>query len=91
MTLLARVGAWQGRLSVTDLGELSVGGVFDEIDISVSVAKKGLSLCAAPAWFTTSVFGGRRCEDAPLCLMLPQPRSSHGVLSAMSHTEVTKL
>ena len=40
MTLIAPVGAWQGRLSVTDLGELSVGGVFDEIDISVQWLKE---------------------------------------------------
>jgi hypothetical protein len=35
--------------------------------------------------------GCRRCKDAPFCLMLTQPRSSRGVDSAMSHTEVTKL
>ena len=31
--------AWPAPLPVADFGALSVGGVFDEIDISVSLAK----------------------------------------------------
>ena len=52
--MASRAGAvaWQARLPVADFGALSVGGVFDEIDILVSFAKRGVSLCAATAGST---------------------------------------
>jgi hypothetical protein len=41
MAARAGAAAWPVRLPVADFATLSVGGVFDEVDILVSLAKKG--------------------------------------------------
>jgi hypothetical protein len=81
--MAARAGAtaWPVRLPVADFGALSVGGVFDEVDILVSLAKKGsVSLCCDCRIRQLQVSALGSCGYASFSMMLPQPRSLRGTV-----------
>src|SRR5437667_6389898 len=86
MASRAGATAWHARLPVADFGALSGDGVFDEIDISASLAKRGVSVCAATAGSTNFRYRPKAIADtrpSPRCchnMMLPQSRSLRGIV-----------
>ena len=80
--MAARAGAtaWPVRLPVADFGALSVGGVFDEIDISASLAEGECQFVLRLPDPLTSVSALGSCGYASFSMMLPQPRSLRGTV-----------